>query len=487
MEMLGLLGIVIALVLFLVLVYKGWSSYWVAPVCAIIIAVFNRMMPTAVLNAYVQGITDLITSLFFIIFFGAVLGKLYSDTGAASSIAKTLTNTFVIKRKGDAQVRAAIFVVLVVSALLTMGGIDGYVLTFTVVPICFVISEMVDIPRRFIPGMMVLNCGFMAAPGAPQIDNIMAQTAVMSFVGSEDNAAVFGEALANGFHVPSYAAPIPGIVAVIIIALGGYFVLTSMIIKAKHNGERFDMGSTGAMMSGGVDRETPNFIVSLLPLIVVFVSYTVFPIVTGITVNVAVALGLGIITALVFMSGYLPSKDKDGKDFSKGQAIINVFNGGSNSYPSALMTLVTPSALAGVITATSAFGMVVGLLSGLHVHHIVLAVIVVCVIVAITSSPPAALMISIPMAMGIMMGQILGSGGSPDQVLAAAPGMMRVGALAATTFETLPINGLIVMTLGLTGTTHKEAYKPMFIMSVGFTLLGTIVAAALIILFPGLA
>ncbi len=487
MEILGLVGIIIALVLFLVLVYKGWSSYWVAPVCAIIVAIFNRMLPTTVVNAYVQGIVDLITSLFFIIFFGAMLGRLYMDTGAASSIAKTLTNAFVIKRTGDAQVRAAIFVLLIVSALLTMGGIDGYVLTFTVIPICFVMSEMVDIPRRFIPGMMVLNCGFMAAPGAPQIDNIMAQSAVMSFIGSEENSELFGSALANGFHVPSYSAPIPGIIAVIIIALGGYLVLTQMIIKAKHNGEHFDPGPTGASMGVGQNRETPNFIVSLLPLVVVFVAYTVFPAITGISVNIAVALGLGILTALIFMNGYLPAVGKDGKPISKGKAIINVLNDGSNTYPNALMTLVTPSALASVITATAAFGMVVNMLSGLHVHYIVLTVIVVCVVVAITSSPPAALMIAIPMALGIFTGQVMGSGGTPDQILAAAPGMMRVGALAATTFETLPINGLIVMTLNLTGTTHKEAYKPMFIMSVGFTLLGTIVAAALIILFPGLA
>ena len=49
--MIGLVGIVIALVLFLVLVYKGWSSYWVAPVCAIIVAVFNKMGPSQLVGA----------------------------------------------------------------------------------------------------------------------------------------------------------------------------------------------------------------------------------------------------------------------------------------------------------------------------------------------------------------------------------------------------------------------------------------------------
>lgn len=475
----GLIGIILALALFLVGVYKGYASYWVAPVCAIVVAVFNQLAPETLISAYVSGMVDLVTSLFFIVFFGAMLGKLYNDTGAASAIAKTLTNVFVIRRKGDAQVRAAVFVVLVISALLTMGGIDGYVLTFTLIPICFVMSEMVDIPRRFIPGMMVLNCGFMAAPGAPQIDNIMAQAAIMSGVSQNEALA---PALAQGFHVSSTSGLVPGIVAVLIIALGGYFTLTHMILKAKHGGEHFDWGQC-PKMNAGAEGALPNFVVALIPLIIVFGAYTLFPAITGITVNIAIALGLGIVAALVLMGRNLPRTDSRGQSIGLWKAVTNTLNNGSETYPGALMTIITPSALAAVVTATAAFGMVIEMLAGIHAHYIVIAIIAVCVIVGITSSPPAALMVALPVILGIMLGQ----GHSPDQVIAATPALARVGALAATTFETLPINGLIILTLKLTGTTHKEAYKPMFIMSVGFTLLGTIVAGILLIAFPGLA
>ena len=474
----GLIGIIIALVVFLIAVYKGMASHWVAPVCAIIVAIFNKLASATLISSYVGGIVELITSLFFIVFFGAVLGHLYNMTGAASSIAKTLTNAFVIKRQGDAQVRAAIFVVLIVAAVLTMGGIDGYVLTFTMIPICFVIAEMVDIPRRFIPGMMVLNCGFMAAPGAPQIDNIMAQAGIMSGVAGNEALAPF---LAQGFHVSSTAGLIPGIVAVIIIAGGGYFTLTGMILKAKRNGEHFDWGTVRKMDEA--ERSVPNFVVSLLPLIVVFGAYTLFPAITGITVDIAIALGLGIVVALATMGNKLPKADAFGNKVGLGGALVNAMNGGSNNYPGALMTLVAPSALAAVVTATAAFGFVISLLAGIHAHFISLAIIAVCVIVAITSSPPAALMVSLPVILGIMLGQ----GYAPAEVIANAPALARVGALAATTFETLPINGLIILTLQLTGCTHKEGYKPMFWMSVIFTLIGTIVAGALLILFPGLA
>ena len=206
-----------------------------------------------------------------------------------------------------------------------------------------------------------------------------------------------------------------------------------------------------------------------------FIAYTLFPAITNIQVEIAVALGLGIIFALILFAKYLPAP-RSGMPGGINNKIVAILNEGFGGAPSAFITLITPSALAGVITATGAFGMVIGILSGIHVHYIWLVVIVVCILVGITSSPPAALMIALPIAMNIMLGQ----GMSPDQVLGNADGLMRVGALAATTFETLPFNGLIILTLQLIGCTHKEAYKPMLIQSVIYTLIGTVVAAALV-------
>ena len=475
--MVGLIGIIVALVLFLILVYKGWSSYWVAPICALVVGVTNLMSPSVFISAYVQGIVDLVSSLFFIVFLGAILGRIYSDSGAAASIAETLTKKFVIQASGEKQIRLGVLVILIVSALCTMGGIDGYVLTFTLIPICFVMCEMLDIPRRFIGGMMTLNCAFMAAPGAPQIDNIMARAAILSEAYKEDGAFIASAGL-RGFSVSSSSAMLPGWISTIIILVGGYIVLCNFILKAKRNDEHFDWGSVHKPETE--DKEKPNFFIALLPLIVVFVLYTLIPAITGTEIDIAIALSCGILVALVTMARFLPLKREKG---SVGKAIIGTLNSGSDSFPGALLTLCMPSALAGVVTASAAFGIVVGLLAGIHVSPVVLALICVCVLVAITSSPPAALMIALPVVMNVMLGQ----GMSPDQVLNTAPAIMRVGAIAATTFETLPINGLIILTLRMIGCTHKEAYKPMFIQSVIFTLIGAVVATVLLVIFPGLA
>lgn len=485
---LGLIGIIVALLLFLYLVYKGCSPFWVAVFCAIIVVVTNLVpgenffaqIASNISGPFLDGLVGMITKLFSVILLGAILGRFYGATGAAESIARTLTDAFVIKRKGKGQVAAAILVLWFVSAICTMGGIDGYVLTFTLFPISLVVFEMCDIPRRYIPAVFCLNCAFMVMPGAPQIYNIMAEAALKSQI------PVFAEQGAFGIvdqlsSVSSTSGLIPGIIASLIISACGVVTLIFMINKAKEKGEHFEYGPVDKVEVP--ERKLPNFVVSLLPLALVFILYTI------VRLDIFIALLGGILLAMIIMFPNLPKKDRKGNDLSAPKRLVAVLNDGANGYPNALISVSTPAGLAGVITATGAFGMVVGALSGLNVSPIVLTVIVVCIVVAITSAPPTALMVALPMVIGIISGPILATAtNAAAAVLPVNPGaLMRVGALAASTFETLPVNGLIILGLQLAKTNHKESYKPMFMMTVAYTLLGTIIAAVLFILFPGLA
>ncbi len=367
-----------------------------------------------------------------------------------------------------------------VSGVCTMGGIDGYVLTFTLLPICLVMAQMCDIPRRFIPAMFCLNCAFMTAPGAPQIYNIMGVAATKSAIPQFEEQGAFG-IVAQLAGVSSTSAWLPGLVSTIIITSCGVATLIYMINKAIARGEHFDYGEVQAVHMP--DRKLPNFVVALLPLVLVFVLYTI------VRLDVFIALLGGILLAFIIMFPNLPKQDIKGNAQTLIQSIVGTLNGGANSYPNALLTVATPAGLAGVITATAAFGMIVGLLSGLQMNPIILAIVVVCVIVAITSAPPVALMVAIPMVLGIAAGPIIAT--AADVATAVLPvsagAIMRVSVIAASTFETLPVNGLIILGLHLTKTTHKQAYLPMFLMTVAYTFLGTIVAAALCLAFPAIA
>jgi H+/gluconate symporter-like permease len=482
----GLIGIIVGMILFLYMVYKGNSPFWSAIFCSLLVAVTNlvpgkpffEQVAGAITGSYVQGVVQMITALFSYIFLGALLGRLYGDTGAAESIARTLVSTFVIKREGKAKVAAGIIILWILAALCTLGGIDGFVLTFTMFPISLVICEMCNIPRRFIPGIFCLNCAFMTAPGAPQIYNIITEAAIKSQIPIFAEKGAFGivEQLSS---VSATSALVPGLIATLFITCAGVITLIYMINKAMEKGEVFDYGPVQRLEIS--DRKLPNFIVSLLPLLLVFVLYTL------IHLPVFIALLSGILLALITMGRNLPRKDHGGNDIPMYKRLTNTLNAGASNFPPAMFMVATPAGLATVVTATAAFGMIVGMLSGVHIGPIALLIVVVCVIVALTSAPPVALMVALPMVLGIITGPLLATAANAATVTlpVSIHALFRVGAVAASTFETLPINGLIVLGLSLSRNTHKESYLPMFLMTVAYTFIGTLIAAALCMI-PGL-
>lgn len=452
-KFMDILGIILALSLFIFLVFRGWKNYYVGAICFLIVCIFNAMDPIAAFtDSYIAGILQMAGSLFVILFLGTIFGRIYSDTGASIAIAMVLCDKFVEKKKGNARIFGAIIAFFIISCLCIIGGIDCYALFFTLFPIGIILCEKAGIPRRFMPGMLYLNAAFFCAPGVPQIYNIITKTAFASV----------------GYEFDALAAPIPGLIAVVIIAVGSIFCLYYMIRRAVEKGETFEYGPV-EQYSIDKERKLPNVIIAVLPLLLVFVLYTICGL------DILVALTGGILLTLITMGRYMDRSESQGS-FVKTLKLS--LNRGVSNFPDALLGVCVPNGLATAITATAAFGTLIGFVGGIDVHPIILVVIVICLIVAITSSPPVALLVGIPLVVGIL---------EAKGISVNVNGIGRVAALAASTFETLPINGAILLTLSLSKVTHKEGYLPEFMESVVFTMAGTVVCAILIIVFPGLS
>ena len=461
----GLIGIIVALLLFLILTYKGFTTYYVAAICAVIVAITNSLNPLtsfigestpegfSVPTTYVGGLITMMSAVFSIIFLGVILGRLYSETGAATSIANTLMKSFIkTGQSPERKVKIGLLVMLIVSGLCTMGGIDAYVQIFTMFPVALIIAEVCDIPRRFVPGMLVLNCAFVAAPGAPQIMNVLAVGALQR----------------GGYDVSATSGLIPGLVAVIIIGVGGYFTLVYMINKDRKNGMHFELG-TVPPVTAEEGRKLPPFIISLLPLVAVFIFYTVLH------WNIAIALTIGILVNIVLMQQYIPRK-QNGVKITGLTALRNTLNAGSETYPGALMMIATPAALAAVIEGTRAFGEIIHGLSGLGFNIMLLTFIIGAVIVLLTGSPPAAIMISI----GVIMGMATAIPGlNPNMNL-----VLRIIVITSITYESLPWNGTILFMQKLAHTDHKQSYIPYFWQTVVWTTVAALAAVVISIAFP---
>lgn len=453
---LGTIGIVVALIIFLIMMYRNVSLLIAAPICVVIVALTNGLnVLDAFTNTYVHGMMDLIPIMFSIIFFGVILGKVYADTGCANAIAHGLMKRIVLnkpavtQKDNEKRVYLAILAVLIFVNLCNFGGIDGYVLMFTAVPIFLIIAQEINIPRRFIPAMIFVAAGSMAAPGAPQITNVIA-------VGILQGA---------GYDVTAASGLVVGIIGFVIITFGCYLTLTKMIIKAQRNGESFEMENVKAAPYNP-DRKLPNFYLSFLPLILVFVIYTVLK------QNIATALLSGIVLALIIGGAYIEKVNR-----SRISSIKDTLGFGSLGYPNALVNIITPAGLAAVITATVAFGDIKIAIGGLSFSPYIITFIAVAVIVCMTASPPAALMASIPLVIGVIAAQGL------DVDMG---NVLRIAVFTSITFESLPWNGMIVQLNQMTDSTHKKSYLPIFLQTVAYTTAAALIAVVINLVVPNL-
>lgn len=463
---LGIIGIVIALAIFLYGAYKNVSVLYLAPLAGVIVAVTNGINPTTAFTSYyigaveenvatgvwaVGGVLGMISAIFPTVFLGGLFGKVLGDSGAANSIAQTLTKRFVLSENDkEKQAKRAVLIMLLIECILTYGGVDGFVAVFATFPVAMFMANTVGIPRRFVPAMLCLSCGANSAPFVLSINNIMC----MNILGTSPGAAA-----------------IPGFICFIVIEVGVYFFCANMVVKAMRKGETFDIGPCQPIRANDKAGEGPGFVLALVPLIVVFILFAT-------THNASLALVTGILVTAILMSQYFP---KSGEGNGVGAwigKIVDSLNGGAVNGATAVMSVCAAAGFAAVVQHTEAFNAFVEVMFGLPLPPLILAMLLIFVIVAFTSSPPAALSMALP----IIAGAYIWSGANalnPDA-------LARMAAIAVSTFETLPVNGLIILTTGLAQVKVKDAYLPMFMQTVVMTTVGTILCVILVMAFPGI-
>ncbi len=120
-----MIGIFLGLALLIFLAYKGYNIIWVAPLCALVVAVTGGLnLFEAYTVTYMEGLVGFAKSWFPVFLFGAVYGKLMEVTGQANAVAEKLAKLIGSKR--------AILAVIITCAVLTYGGVSLFVAVFAV-------------------------------------------------------------------------------------------------------------------------------------------------------------------------------------------------------------------------------------------------------------------------------------------------------------------------------------------------------------------
>ena len=440
----------LSLILLMLAAYRGMSVIIMAPLLAML-AVFltdPAAVPAAFSGLFMERVGSFLKLYFPVFLLGALFGKLVEMSGFSRAIVSA-----VIGAVGAAR---AIPAIVLVTALLTYGGVSVFVAVFAVYPFAAEMFRRADVPKRLVPatiGLGALTFTMDALPGTPQIQNIIPT----SFFGTT-----------------TWAAPLLGLVGSAAILCVGLAYLGWRRRAMLAAGEGYGAPETLVNEPDPApDEEAPvHPLIALLPLVVVGVanlsltlliprlaatpkvSLSLAGMAQPVTVEVAQvaalwavegALLLGIATILLFAFRPVARRFAEGSKAAVGGAL-----------------------LAGMNTAVEyGFGAVIAALPGfLIVKEALRAVpdplineaITVTALAGITGSASGGLSIALA-AMADQFTSAADAAGIPREVL------HRVASMASGGMDSLPHNGAIITLLAVTGLTHRQAYKDIFALT----------------------
>lgn len=400
-------------------------------------------------ETYMKGFTGFFASWFILFLLGAIFGKVMADTGAADAIANAL-----MKYLGK---KWAILATVFTCAIMTYGGVSLFVVGFSVYPIAESLFREANLPRRFIPAAIVLgSVSFtMTMPGSPEIQNLIPS---------------------KFFHTTPWAGGVIGMLCAVGIAVAGCIYLLRAVKKAVARGEHFEehpsalpaMTAAHGEMAAAAEAVTvpqsqahaklPNFILALIPLLVVVVSLAVLT--NGYHVDSTIAavysMVSGIVIAWLLMFGFI-------REFWGSLA-----EGASES----IVAISNTCAVVGfgsVVAMTEGFKQLVFAVTHIPGPPLLGLGIGVTIIAGVTGSASGGLGIALPILAPIYT------------KLGIDPSAMhRVSALASGGLDAMPHNGYVVTLIrSIAKDTHKRAYWPLFVVAGIFTTIAMIIAIIL--------
>lgn len=436
----GILGVVLAFALIIVLNYIDVPMFVAAVVSAMVAVLFNGqpLVGTMVDTFFPQ--CGYYFGLFMGLYiFGAILGQLYSISGAGStvslSIMNWLSNDKTTAKKKDL---LAIIITIIAGFILSYGGVQCVVLVFTLYPIGLVLFEKCDIPRKYLVGTIIggTTAFAMTAPGSPQPPNVAAM-------------GLFGTSSFQGW--------IPGAIGCIVEFIVMVVILYNMIQRAKAKGEHFSYGVTDVPYVD--DKPRPSFLVSVLPLIV---TYALFNIVK---LDVIFAVAIGVVLAAILFRPYIEDKSI--------RVVFKHIATGANAGTQSMGMVAFAYGFGATMQGTPGFQGIVNFFCSLDISPVVLLIVAVAILAAMTGGSGSSQQLAVPMILPTLEAKGL-----------TGAFIHRISCFAGSTLDTLPSSGAVLTGVRLSGIPMKDAYPACFVCCVLATTIGTITVAIVSSLWP---
>lgn len=415
MDILGISGMLLGILTIILLIIKKFNIIIAAPIATIVVLLFNNVPILETVfgkeNSYMASLAGFVASNFAIFLLGSILAKYMDKSGATISIANKVLS--VVGTKNPYNALVALFII---SAILTYGGINVFVIIFALIPMAKPIFKELNISWKLVAipvfgGTSTFTMTML--PGAPSLHNIVPSTAL-------------GTTLT--------AAPLIGIVTSIVVIV---FILVFMKISLSRSlskNETFNVNDESSNTK--TELKLPSFIISLLPIVVLLAIILLFSSVSNIII-VALIVAI-VLSAILFRKQIAEQKE--------------VLNQGANESVSSTITTGSTIAFGSIATSVPAFKGVFQLIQAIPGPPVLSLMIGTGLISGITASAVGA----IGIAVANFAPYYLELGLDPETVHRAIA--VGSGALAI-----VPYSGFLIIFNNLAGLTMKETFKNAFI------------------------
>lgn len=436
--MIGLIG---GLALLIFLTMRGMNLLVAGPLSALFVAVLNGMplFPQLVAEGeanlvgnYMSGFSSFVTAWYLMFLLGAIFGKVMEDSGAADSVSR-----LIVEKLG---MKYAILAIVAACAVLTYGGVSLFVVAFSVYPMALSLFKQANLPRRFIPAALAFGSVTftMTSAGSPEIQNWIP---------------------IDYLNTSPYAGWEVSLIVAIFMMIFGYWWLKRMISKAVEKGEHF-VERDGDPVNE--ERELPNPLMGVLPLVVVLAISFIFHDSLKQSALIIALLG-GVIATYALNRKYFK----------------NFWSAVSEGTLGALIAIGNTAAVVGfggVAKAVPAFGVAVDFMTSIPGSPLIGGAIAVSVIAGMTGSASGGQAIALP----LLAPHYMDMGVNPEA-------LHRVVAISSGALDSLPHNGYVVTTVrAICGESHMDAYNPVGAVTVIVPALGVILAIILFSLGVGI-
>lgn len=257
MDLLGILGILLGILTIILFIIKKFNVIVAAPIATIVLLLFNKLPILETVfgkeNSYMTSLVGFIASNFPIFLLGSILAKYMDKSGATISIADKILS--LVGNKNPYKALVALFII---SAILTYGGINVFVVIFALIPMAKPIFKKLNLLWKLVTipvfgGTSTFTMTML--PGATSLHNVVPSTAL-------------GTTLT--------AAPIIGMVTSVAAII---FILIFMKYSLKQSIKKKETFNLDDKVESSDDRpkgEPPSFIISLLPIVTLLAIILIF-------------------------------------------------------------------------------------------------------------------------------------------------------------------------------------------------------------------